>query len=167
MGQYAFAEGWKTTASGFASHAEGQETTALESRSHAEGYLTKALGDNSHAEGGSTKASGSYSHAEGSNTTASGDYSHVEGRNTTASSDYQHVQGSFNIGDSNNIYADIVGNGSPPRRYSNAYTLDWSGNGWFSGDVYVGSTSGKNKDDGSKKSATEDYVNSKIKIDSF
>lgn len=162
MGQYAFAEGWKTTASGFASHAEGQETTASESRSHAEGYLTKALGDNSHAEGGSTKASGSYSHAEGSNTTASGDYSHVEGRNTTASSDYQHVQGRFNIGDSNNIYADIVGNGSPPRRYSNAYTLDWSGNGWFSGDVYVGSTSGKNKDDGSKKLATEDYVNSAI-----
>lgn len=38
---------------------------------------------------------------------------------------------------------------------SNAHTLDWSGNAWFAGDVYVGSTSGTNKDAGSKKLATE------------
>ena len=40
--------------------------------------------------------------------------------------------------------------------------MDWSGNAWYAGDIYVGSTSGKNKDDGSKKLATEEYVNSAI-----
>ena len=37
---------------------------------------------------------------------------------------------------------------------------DWNGNAWYAGDVYVGSTSGTNKDEGSKKLATEEYVNS-------
>lgn len=37
-----------------------------------------------------------------------------------------------------------------------SYTQD---DAWFSGDVYVGSTSGTNKDEGSKKLATEDFVN--------
>ena len=43
-----------------------------------------------------------------------------------------------------------MGNGSGSNK-SNAHTLDWSGNAWFAGDVYTGSTSGKNKDDGSVK----------------
>jgi hypothetical protein len=55
-------------------------------------------------------------------------------------------------------YAHIVGNGTSNNSRSNAHTLDWSGNAWYSGDVYVGSTSGKNKDEGSKKLATEEYV---------
>lgn len=56
-------------------------------------------------------------------------------------------------------YATIIGNGTSDYTRSNAYTLDWDGNAWFAGDVYVGSTSGTNKDDGSKKLATEAYVN--------
>jgi hypothetical protein len=40
--------------------------------------------------------------------------------------------------------------------------LDWDGNAWFAGDVYVGSTSGTNKDSGSKKLATETYVDNKV-----
>lgn len=55
-------------------------------------------------------------------------------------------------------YATIIGNGTSDYTRSNAYTLDWDGNAWFAGDVYVGSTSGTNKDDGSKKLATEAYV---------
>ena len=39
---------------------------------------------------------------------------------------------------------------------------DWNGNAWYAGNVYVGSTSGTNKDEGSKKLATEEYVNTKI-----
>ena len=54
-----------------------------------------------------------------------------------------------------------MGNGSSISNKSNAHTLDWQGNAWFAGDVYTGSTSGKNKDDGSKKLATEEYVDSK------
>ena len=48
----------------------------------------------------------------------------------------QHVQGKYNIPD--NTSADIVGNGTSDENRSNAYTLDWEGNGWYSGDVYVG-----------------------------
>ena len=176
IGDYAFAEGSATQASGGHSHAEGSNTKALGSYSHAEGNNTEASGSHSHAEGDYTKASGHYSHAEGSNTKASGDYSHAEGQRsqasgsmshaegfrTTASSNYQHVQGKYNIEDSNNIYTDIIGNGKSDTERSNAATVDWNGNGWYAGDVYVGSTSGTNKDEGSKKLATEEYVNSAI-----
>jgi hypothetical protein len=40
----------------------------------------------------------------------------------------------------------------------NAFAVDENGEGWFCDDVYVGSTSGTNKDEGSKKLATEEYV---------
>ena len=155
------AEGFNTKASGGSSHAEGDSTTALGSSSHAEGANTKASGGSSHAEGYLTTASSDSSHAEGFNTKASGKQSHAEGYSTRASSNYQHVQGKYNIEDSNNTYADIIGNGSSNNR-SNAATVDWQGNAWYSGDVYVGSTSGTNKDEGSKKLATEEYVNSAI-----
>jgi hypothetical protein len=69
-----------------------------------------------------------------------------------ATGDYSHVQGKYNIPDSSSAH--IVGNGSEAGR-SNAHTLDWDGNAWFSGDVYVGSTSGTNKDNGSVKLVKE------------
>lgn len=72
------------------------------------------------------------------------------------------MQGKYNIEDTSSIYADIIGNGTSNTARSNAATVDWSGNAWFAGDVYTGSTSGTNKDDGSKKLATEEYVNSSI-----
>ena len=184
LGEYAWAEGKDTRASGNRSHAEGHSTTALGDSSHvegggtrasgyvshAEGISTKALGDYSHAEGNQTEASGAGSHAEGNRTIASspnshaeGDYttasgisSHAEGLETTAQGNNQHVQGKYNISDTTSAH--IVGNGSGYSNKSNAHTLDWSGNAWFAGDVYTGSTSGTNKDDGSKKLATEEYV---------
>lgn len=55
-------------------------------------------------------------------------------------------------------HAHIVGNGSSDTARSNAHTLDWEGNAWYSGDVYVGSTSGTNRDEGSKKLATVEEV---------
>ena len=156
------AEGVQTTASGDHSHTEGANTTASGLCSHAEGNITTASGTGSHVEGGSTKASGDYSHAEGIGTEASGSYSHAEGRRTKASGDNSHAQGKFNIEDTSSIYADIIGNGTSDTARSNAATVDWSGNAWFAGDVYTGSTSGTNKDDGSKKLATEEYVNNSI-----
>lgn len=90
---------------------------------------------------------------------ASGDASHAEGNNTIASGKSQHVQGEWNVEDPapdatrRGTYAHIVGNGSNGRR-SNAHTLDWNGTAWFAGDVYVGSTGGKNKDEGSVRLAT-------------
>jgi hypothetical protein len=58
----------------------------------------------------------------------------------------------------------MVGNGRNANNRSNAHTLDWQGNAWYSGDVYVGSTSGTNRDEGSKKLATESYVDEKLAL---
>lgn len=134
------------------SHAEGQLSNASGFASHAEGTFSHAIGHSAHAEGGSSLAIGDYTHAEGHQTRAKGEYSHVEGYQTRAESDYQHVQGKYNIEDANDVYADIVGNGTSSAR-SNAYTLDWSGNGWFAGKVTVGAAPVNNMD-----VATKQYV---------
>ena len=136
-------------------------STASGKHSHAEGYRTTASGDYSHTEGYDTVASGRISHAEGYDTVASGESSHAEGYCTKAFGQYQHTHGKYNIEDSASTYVHIIGNGAIFAR-SNAHTLDWDGNAWYSGDVYVGSTSGVNKDEGSKKLATEEFVNNKV-----
>lgn len=51
-------------------------------------------------------------------------------------------------------FAHIVGNGMSENERSNAHTLDWEGNAWFAGDVYVKSMSGKNRDNGSLRLVT-------------
>lgn len=61
-------------------------------------------------------------------------------------------------------YSHIVGNGTSDTERSNAYTLDWEGNAWFAGDVYVHSTSGTNKDDGSVRLVTEDQLTSCVRL---
>ena len=88
---------------------------------------------------GISTASGDFSHAEGYHTTASGDFSHAEGYATIAESIYQHAQGRYNLRDTENKYAHIVGNGTEDAR-SNAHTIDWDGNAWFAGKIYVGGT---------------------------
>jgi len=144
-GNYSHAEGRQATASGSGSHAEGYYTTASGDNSHAEGYYTQAKGASSHTEGYGTQALNGDSHAEGNMTVASGYRSHAEGYLTKAASTDQHVQGKANIEDSAGKYAHIVGNGTSDTDRSNAHTLDWDGNAWFAGDVYVG---GDGQDDG-------------------
>lgn len=190
-GFYGHSEGYGSVAYGAVSHAEGNGTNATGVNSHSEGYRTIAAGQYSHAEGYKTRAAttdvnttavytdiggyaahsegygsvayGAISHAEGNGTKASGQYSHSEGFRTIAAGTAQHVQGRLNIEDINSVYAHIIGNGDIDRgTLSNAHTLDWDGNAWFAGDVYVGSTSGTNKDDGSKKLASEEYVDTSV-----
>ena len=143
-GESSHAEGYSTTASGASSHAEGSESTASGAYSHAEGYGSTASSGHSHAEGYSTTASGTQSHAEGYSTTASGTISHAEGMRTVANHKLQHVSGQYNVEDPSTAaatslgnYVDIVGNGTANSNRSNAYALDWNGNGYFAGDVYV------------------------------
>ena len=150
-GERAHAEGYKTLADGNESHAEGLSCQATGEASHAEGSKSVASGDYAHAEGGGSiasgnrahaegqvaEASGDYSHAEGYYTIASGDYSHVEGKSTKAAGDSQHVQGRFNIEDTENKYAHILGNGWNENNRKNAHTIDWDGNAWFAGDVSI------------------------------
>ena len=137
-GEASHVEGKDCLALGNYTHAEGYNTIASQYYSHAEGEKVTASGYYSHAEGRVTTASGHTSHAEGAHTTASGSCSHAEGVNTIAAGDYQHVQCKYNVADTENKYAHIVGNGSSDTVRSNAHTLDWDGNAWFAGDVYVG-----------------------------
>lgn len=124
-------------ASGAYSHSEGLETTASGDISHAEGYGATASGNFSHAEGADTIASGHWSHAEGYGCDATGRISHAEGHGTVAASEVQHVQGRFNIPDTANKYAHIVGNGTSSIP-ANIHTLDWDGYAWFERGIYVG-----------------------------
>lgn len=149
-GYTSHAEGQSTTASGEASHAEGCRTRASGGNSHAEGYKTVASGGISHAEGNTTTASGNYSHAEGTDTIASGYNSHAEGHGTTAHGENQHAEGKYNIIDTKDKYAHIVGNGDS-NNSSNAYTLDWDGNGWYAGKLSQEGTPTEDKDLTTKK----------------
>lgn len=153
-GNNSHAEGLRAKASSYCSHAEGYYTTASGNYSHAEGYSTTASSQAAHSEGYQTTASGYQSHAEGCNTTSSGNTSHSEGFHTIASGKYSHVQGKYNVEDTNNVYAHIVGNGSADTKRSNAHTLDWDGNAWFAGNVTVGN--------GNNQLATQEYVDSKV-----
>jgi hypothetical protein len=121
------------------------------------------IGSYSHAEGINATSSGTASHAEGSNTIASGDYSHAEGYYTVTDRAIQNVIGKYNVVDTALRYTDthkpvsttvisskrhrycgdysyIVGNGTSDTARSNAHTLDWNGNAWYQGEVYVGGT---------------------------
>ena len=186
IGPMSHAEGTGTKASGNGSHAEGQETTAYGGYgSHAEGYCTISHGWSSHAEGGYFNAIGNHlspititseqlpyfskeleilgpiaygtqSHAEGAQTFAYGDSSHAEGWGTIARGNSSHAEGRFNKAD--DYYLHVVGNGKSNEQRSNAYTLDYDGNAWYAGDVYVGGTS---QNDGAKL-ITEAKVDEKI-----
>ena len=165
LGTGCHVEGVQCTATGYWSHAEGEMTTVTSYASHAEGSYTNlpdgtkrygtASGYASHIEGGGCHASGSCSHAEGLATTVSGNHSHVEGKWTVAASSSQHVEGTANIEDTEGKYIHIAGNGSwnsgeAVATRSNAYTLDWDGNGWFAGNVTIGADK--------KELATKDYI---------
>ena len=153
-------EGYQTKATGYWSHAEGEMTSVTSYASHAEGsYCTlpdgtrrygTAAGYASHIEGGGCHATGSCSHAEGLATTVSGAQSHAEGRYTIAAGGAQHVEGIANIEDAEGKYIHIAGNGAFDAR-SNAYTLDWDGNGWFAGHVEANAIILKSSTEGSNK----------------
>lgn len=76
----------------------------------------------------------------------------------SSTSDYAYYRTPFTqIRDYNtqrSTYAMMFGNGySNSRR--NIQTLDWNGNGWFAGNVYV---QGSDQNTGAKRQATEEYV---------
>lgn len=155
-GSYSHAEGFRTTASGIFSHAEGNGATASGENSHAEGNHTHASGRSSHAEGYGSVADGyashaevkafaygtcshaegfetytdidsEASHAEGYRTFAYGNYSHAQNLGTIAMGDSQTVIGKYNIEDSENKYAAIIGNGTADDARSNALAVRWNG----------------------------------------
>jgi len=150
--------GENTIASGVYSHAEGKDTQAKGEYSHAEGFAshTNENASYSHAEGHETATIAFGSHTEGHNTTTEGIYSHAEGEGTIARGYAQHVYGKYNKLDDDDKYIAIAGNGTDIDydHRTNAYTLDWEGNGWFAGNVSVGTDN--------NRLATEKFVNELI-----
>ena len=145
-----------TTSSSDYSFAIGGGTTASGRYAVSEGIMTVASGNYSHAEGSQTTASGEKSHSEGEYTSASGYASHVEGVGGIASGTVQHVSGRYNIEDTNDTYAEIIGNGTSLVR-SNARTLDWNGNEILAGKLTVGTAPTANMD-----VATKQYVDTAL-----
>ena len=170
IGAYSHTEGGGTRALGDYGHAEGSGSWADGSVSHAEGIQTKAYATGSHTEGLDTQATGRYSHVIGKYNVpdefdndrwpewAQGEHcvpgdrrkrtrivdeeTVVEGfvcivENTDADWDDTHWLNRHGIMN----YAVIVGNGENQSYTSNAYCLDWDGNGHFAGDVYFGCNS--------------------------
>ena len=105
----------------------------------------------------------------GIETRAKGRCSFAEGYHTTANGYAQHVKGRYNIPDNDSKYADIVGNGYYKtifdNKLSNAHTLDWDGNAWFAGDVYVGGTSQDDESATKLSSVATDITQVKEKLD--
>jgi hypothetical protein len=136
IGDYSFASGFVTTASGNTSTAMGWGATASGNTSTAIGNVTIASGDISTAMGTSTIASGYVSTAMGGATTASGDLSTAMGNTTIASGNNSTAIGSNSIAKavgslSAGVYNDATDNPSPT---TNAPTdrIFQIGNGTFS-----------------------------------
>lgn len=89
------------------------------------------------AEGVAVTASAYGSHAEGAATTASGMYSHAQNQGTIAAGNWQTAIGRYNVEDTNNANALIIGNGANNNNRSNAFTVDWNGNVSSSGGIYT------------------------------
>lgn len=162
-GTASHAEGMQSIASGNYSHTEGRQTNANGSQSHAEGRETIANAVGSHTEGYGTIANARYSHISGkyniedsytswpewvANTSyVVGDKVKVTvtADNVTTVTGYicktDNSDAEFTVTnwtkDSEMNFAEIIGNGIADNARSNAYALDWDGNGHYIGDVYV------------------------------
>lgn len=122
-----------------------KSNTTVGTNSFSSGDNCEASAEDSHAEGRYTVASGYYSHAEGNYTTASGMASHAAGTVTIANHASQYTFGEYNVEDSSSAsalargnYIEIVGNGTASNAKSNARALDWNGNEYLNGYIYVG-----------------------------
>ena len=132
--------GDRTTATGSYSFATNREGGAHGNYSFTSGRGCRA-NYCSDAGGYKTKGNGQYTFTRGSNTEADADNSSALGKGTKATTPEQVVHGRYNIIDTLKKFAHIVGNGTSKTKLSNAYTLDWEGNGWFANDVRFGNIS--------------------------
>ena len=98
--------------------------------------------------------------AIGWNNNATHTHACVFGITNNSSGDGQTIFGRFCANDPNALF--ILGNGASEDNRSNLYTVDGEGNGCFTGDVYVGSS--KKDGAGSKRLATEEYIDKKIEV---
>lgn len=151
IGSYASANGYESIAIGGSNR--GNYTLAI-------GNYAKAYGDRSVAVGTSSTAGDASRNFEtvavGCDVWAYGGGSVGIGRQLRIKVKDQTVIGMWNKQEEpadpskpeRGKYAFIFGNGSDEDNRSNAFTIDWNGNAWFQGEVYVG---GEEQDNGSAK----------------
>ena len=93
-----------------------------------------------HAEGRGNTVGGIFGHAEGRDTTANGAYAHAQNHGTKASGESQTAIGKYNVEDTNNAQALIIGNGNSTTG-SNAMAVTWNGDIRIAGNLYTGCAS--------------------------
>ena len=142
----AIAIGSHTVATGTQATALGVENLASGVYSFVTGKGSRATNEYSIAMGCSTTCDGVAATTLGNGSYANGWGAMSSGIATKAHGMGQHVFGAYNIPDENiDNHSDkrehlmIVGNGDSST-LSNAYTLDWNGNGWYQGNVEVDGT---------------------------
>ncbi|MEM7369590.1 MAG: tail fiber domain-containing protein [Bacteroidota bacterium] len=141
IGEYSFASGWNTRATGFGATAMGVNSEAIGSYSFSIGYLGNSRGAYGFTAGYNTDADGIASFAMGTTSDALGHYSTAFGIGTEAQAYSSTVIGRYNIGlgsattwNSNDPVFEIgIGTGSSNR--ANAMTVRKNGN------VGIGTTS--------------------------
>ena len=154
VGENSFAFGYNTEASGTGSIAEGYQTKANGLYARAEGYETIASGSMAHAEGDTTTANLNAMHAEGAYNVVPSTYP-VWAANThyyvgdkviyngwgrickTENTDAQFTSSKWNFAASTGPVAHVIGNGDDSTP-SNAQMIDWDGNEYLKGNIYVG-----------------------------
>ena len=154
VGENSFAFGYNTEASGTGSIAEGYQTKANGLYARAEGYETIASGSMAHAEGDTTTANLNAMHAEGAYNVVPSTYP-VWAANThyyvgdkviyngwgrvckTENTDAQFASSKWNFAASTGPVAHVIGNGDDSTP-SNAQMIDWDGNEYLKGNIYVG-----------------------------
>lgn len=123
IGEYSFAGGFGSKASGSGSTAFGRGTSAGGTNSFAVGYTSNASGDQAFASGYSSIASGDYATSMGLSTEASGMYSMAVGRSSQASANYAFAVGYTAVASAEGAVAignwnDATGAGSLAMGYS-------------------------------------------------
>lgn len=155
---------------------EGMESFACGRNNSCTGPYSFCCGSHNTANGVSSVACGTFNESLGRSALAIGennsvlhDYSVALGHRLITGNAFQTVVGKCNVEDSKALF--IVGNGytqsngSVITKYGkNAMSVSVTGDAWFAGDVYVHSTSGTNKDDGSVKLATEDQLTDCVRL---
>lgn len=105
------------------------------------GIYAAAIGFSMSARGSYTFAHGSSGQTNGTasaviaadDAVANGNYAFATGTGTRALSRTQFVSGKYNVEDTAERYAYIIGNGTNDKKRSNAFAVDWDGNAEFSG----------------------------------
>lgn len=132
-GHYSFVANNYNNSVGESSAAFGLGTRSEGLGSFSCGSATEAMGKYSFATGQSTKTNGDSAVALGYYTEALGNYSIATGYGTRVEDENMCVGGKYNNTTTNKII--VYGNGDNWDARKDAYTLDWNGNGWYSGNL--------------------------------